>query len=395
MKKNLLKAAMVAVLCTFATACFNEDVENPDVYISGTRDWKRKDVLAARDSMDAIEQRYKSQLLHYVKGLIESGNVPSNYNIASRYSNLEKLQPDAFDILADGTKIGYIDLGLSVKWAVHNLGITLGELYGKDFNLEEAIENYPGIPQKFEFPLGEDTIVKYEDFSSYPYSLDSLLQAYSKYDIKKDTPMGVVDLYRNTWETLLYQLTQEHRFNEEWWKEYASFSLNSRWEWLRHSYKELSADYIVIWGQNTFGRNLEKELADLPSSVLSGTESDAATNYWGERWSTPSPEQWQELLQNCTFEFRDVSTTDGQIGGVLLTSKKNGKQLFLPTATDRSERLTWTNDNNGAGWYVYLTNARYDNENYRCLAIGHNTIRTDMFSPIQSWAGFVRPVRKP
>ena len=57
-------------------------------------------------------------------------------------------------------------------------------------------------------------------------------------------------------------------------------------------------------------------------------EDDAAAVRCGEGWSTPTKEQWIELMENCTWSKMNVDGRDG----VLVRSKKNGKFIFLPAA---------------------------------------------------------------
>lgn len=55
-------------------------------------------------------------------------------------------------------------------------------------------------------------------------------------------------------------------------------------------------------------------------------EFDVATEKWGNNWTTPSRTQWQELIDNCDFEAYELEG----VSGVRVTSKNNGKSIFLP-----------------------------------------------------------------
>ena len=63
-------------------------------------------------------------------------------------------------------------------------------------------------------------------------------------------------------------------------------------------------------------------------------EDDAATANWGSSWRMPSLTQIKELFDsgNTTSKW----TTQNGINGFLITSKKNGKTLFLPAAGSRA-----------------------------------------------------------
>ena len=82
--------------------------------------------------------------------------------------------------------------------------------------------------------------------------------------------------------------------------------------------------YIPAYGYDNFTDNLTELEAD----------DDPATVYWGEGWHTPTIEEWQELLDNCTYTW---TKHNGVYGGLFTAS--NGNTLFLPGAgyMDRPE----------------------------------------------------------
>lgn len=49
---------------------------------------------------------------------------------------------------------------------------------------------------------------------------------------------------------------------------------------------------------------------------------------WGTEWNLPTKEQWQELYDNCTWQW----TMQDGVEGRLLKSNANGNELFLPAA---------------------------------------------------------------
>ena len=55
---------------------------------------------------------------------------------------------------------------------------------------------------------------------------------------------------------------------------------------------------------------------------------DAARMFCGDKWRTPTKQEFDELVSNCTVTW----TTQGRSGGYLLTSKINGNTIFLPAA---------------------------------------------------------------
>lgn len=84
-------------------------------------------------------------------------------------------------------------------------------------------------------------------------------------------------------------------------------------------------------------------------------EDDAATANWGGKWQMPTIAQLDELYDNCSKEWKEEGGyAEGSIAGYLLTSKKNGKTLFLP-AVGRF-------DLSGIGFYAFYWSANLDSD---------------------------------
>ena len=64
-------------------------------------------------------------------------------------------------------------------------------------------------------------------------------------------------------------------------------------------------------------------------------EDDAAAMAWGSPWKVPSMEQFDELMnpENTTVK----KTFQDDVYGMLITSKRNGKSIFLPAAGIRTD----------------------------------------------------------
>jgi uncharacterized protein YjdB len=75
-------------------------------------------------------------------------------------------------------------------------------------------------------------------------------------------------------------------------------------------------------------------------------EDDAATANLGNGWRMPTFKEFKELRENCTWTW----TTRSGVGGMLVTSKVNGKSIFLP-AGGWYEKSTLTGKNSyGSYW---------------------------------------------
>ena len=74
---------------------------------------------------------------------------------------------------------------------------------------------------------------------------------------------------------------------------------------------------------------------------------DAARHNWGGNWRTPTNAEWTWLRDdnNCTWTW----TTQNGVNGMLVTSKINGNQIFLPAAGYRNNANL--NDDGSRGFY--------------------------------------------
>ena len=93
---------------------------------------------------------------------------------------------------------------------------------------------------------------------------------------------------------------------------------------------------------------------DSNSSTLEATD-DAATANWGSGWSMPTEADYQELINNCYWQWKNDYNGTG-VNGYLLTSNNNGAQIFIPAAggfADNSKQRTNVGSN-GFYWSASL-----------------------------------------
>ncbi|MBQ3630603.1 MAG: leucine-rich repeat protein [Prevotella sp.] len=93
------------------------------------------------------------------------------------------------------------------------------------------------------------------------------------------------------------------------------------------------------WSTYTHCDGSQETCHDIGTNIA-GTEYDVATAQWGKSWHMPTLEQINELVINCTSQW----TTQNDVKGQKLTSKVNGKAIFLPAAGGR-----WAGELLGAG----------------------------------------------
>ena len=83
------------------------------------------------------------------------------------------------------------------------------------------------------------------------------------------------------------------------------------------------------WGSlEKYGSNSTYAKSDVQNDISGDVRYDAARAQWGGSWCMPSAFDFVELIENCTFEWTSI----GRRKGVKVTSKINGKYIFLPAS---------------------------------------------------------------
>lgn len=118
--------------------------------------------------------------------------------------------------------------------------------------------------------------------------------------------------------------------------DYVDLGLSVKWATcnIGASSPELYGNYYA-WGEtltrNSYYQNTYKFYNSNTEEVLhigdniSGTQYDAATYYWGNKWRMPTKSELEELLTRCSWTW----TTQSGIQGYNVVGK-NGQSIFLP-----------------------------------------------------------------
>ena len=102
------------------------------------------------------------------------------------------------------------------------------------------------------------------------------------------------------------------------------------------------------------------DYGNVDNKLVLDSQDDAATVNWGEGWSTPTKEQWQELANgnNCTWEW----ITTMRVPGYKVTSKITKNSIFIPI-TGYKIPAGYQLKNLGLYWtsslYPYIWNNHY------------------------------------
>lgn len=142
---------------------------------------------------------------------------------------------------------------------------------------------------------------------------------------------------------------------------WVDLGLPSGLKWATYNVGAISAEQLgrlFKWGEiyDIYDKRPKNNLSKKPIRDIQGNPAyDAARANWGETWRLPSEEDFQELLDNCTIAFAYICGTRG----FKLTSKINGKYIFLPEAGhDSTGTGTWHGI--GCGHCVYWSSTSKD-----------------------------------
>lgn len=125
---------------------------------------------------------------------------------------------------------------------------------------------------------------------------------------------------------------------------------------------------------------------DLGSNI-SGTQYDAATVNWGNKWRMPTMKELEELVYNCKWEW----TTFENVNGYLVTGI-SGNSIFLPAAG-----YYGTGGLNYAGsmgtYLTSMSNSDYDSHFLESIAYAFTSEYNDHFIDTRRYYGrSIRPV---
>lgn len=108
-------------------------------------------------------------------------------------------------------------------------------------------------------------------------------------------------------------------------------------------------------GKESFSKSNARKRTKF-SDVKGDAKMDAARVHWGGKWRTPTPEEFQELIDCCSWQWRGW--------GYLLTGP-NGKQLYLPACGYNES--AWGPLGAKSKGYYWTTESKEGEDNATCL----------------------------
>ncbi len=154
--------------------------------------------------------------------------------------------------------------------------------------------------------------------------------------------------------------------NKGWTSEYyypensVDMGLSVRWASLNvGASDQYGAGYNCSWG-DAYGVNTSVSTNyNYGVTQIAGDPAyDIATFLWGERWQIPTKEQWQELIDNCTWTY--AYNSDKQVYGYTVTAN-NGNSIYLPFYFYTIE--TGTVSSSSSSGYYWTSTPRFTTSN--------------------------------
>ena len=118
------------------------------------------------------------------------------------------------------------------------------------------------------------------------------------------------------------------------------------------SWGETSTKSKFTWGNYVYANGTSSSVMDIGKDI-SGTQYDAAKALWGEDWRMPTEEEFNELLEKCSFTSK---TIDGVKGG--LFTGPNGNSIFIPYAGCSYDGTTVGKNTRALYWTSTLTTSK-------------------------------------
>ena len=135
--------------------------------------------------------------------------------------------------------------------------------------------------------------------------------------------------------------------------EYVDLGLSVKWATCNvgASKPEDYGDYFA-WGETKPKKSYSSSNYSYTSNPTNlPLSADAARANWGGSWRMPTKAEQDELREQCTWTW----TTQKGVKGYRVTSKKNGKSIFLPAAGSRYVSSLLNAGNYGYYWLSSLS----------------------------------------
>ena len=159
-----------------------------------------------------------------------------------------------------------------------------------------------------------------------------------------------------------------------------------------HGYVDLGLPSGKLWATENFGAYSETDYG----AYYLWTSNDRVPTSWGNKWSTPTIQEFDELLNNCSHKW----TAKNGVNGYLFTGK-NGAKLFLPAAGFKNyiEGYGYSDVTSGGNMLLYWSSTRsneyWEGHGFACTLSGNSSsITTNATYNISVIAATIRPISR-
>ena len=241
-----------------------------------------------------------------------------------------------------GRYYGYVDLGLSVKWATTNIGSMLDknsnpQTWEEYYN--DRIKDIKPVEKPIIAQAGHDKYPYVEPFDEYKKNAVSITTLRRQYEAYK----SYCELMTNAFRSAVVS--------------YNTYLMN---------YNSFNASHLdgttIYWGSSDYAG----VISGAPDNIAGDKDFDVCTRI-GEGWQMPTKAQWEELTTKCKWEEHNA---------FYIITGPNGKSIVLPK------------DNN----FGYLTSERVRDTNTNSWKYYKVDTKTKKVSLYADRSGFVRPV---
>lgn len=113
--------------------------------------------------------------------------------------------------------------------------------------------------------------------------------------------------------------------------------------------------YAYAWGETATKKSYTEDNCETYGDVIkdySGNENyDVATKRWGDSWRTPTKDEMEELVEECTWTWASLDGINGyKVEG------PSGKSIFLPAAGIKDSTST---DRKGEACFYWTSTSTY------------------------------------
>ena len=103
---------------------------------------------------------------------------------------------------------------------------------------------------------------------------------------------------------------------------------------------------VYQWGATIeYGKAWMPQSGFWPAGHRLDAAHDIATITWGEKWHTPSLEEWAILANNCDWERKEANDSGYGVAGYFFYNRSDSsKYIFLPVAYWADDLRYWSSD---------------------------------------------------